>query len=143
MNGDIEEQIRPGAQDGVRTPQEIHADLLDDPGTPAAQVEVLTEVGPQPVQTVAIGLPNGASIRVPMMTEWRASALEYMRAGDFDSWAESVLSEVDMGAWDDWMDTDPKLGDLQDVMGAVGKATGVAAGGNRALRRQLRRGRTS
>lgn len=126
--------------DGVRTPEEAHADILDDPATPAAHVEVLHEVGPQPVKTVAITLPTGAVINVPMMTEWRSSALEYMRAGDFDSWAESVLSETDMGAWDDWMDSDPKLGELQDVMAAVGKATGVAAGGNRALRRQLRRG---
>lgn len=129
--------------DGVRTPDEIHADTLDNPATPPAQAEVLAETGPRPVKTVPIELPTGVTIQVPMMSEWRSSALEYMRAGDFDSWAESVLSDADMGAWDEWMDSDPKLGDLRGVMGDVGKATGEAAAGNRALRRSLRRTRMS
>jgi hypothetical protein len=134
----FEEQVRPGTQQGVRTPEEVHARLVTDPATPAAQVEALEEAGPQPVKSVAVPLGNGVVISVPLMTEWRASALEYMQAGQFDSWAESVLTEKDLGSWDEWMDTDPKLGELQEFMAAVGKATGGAAG-NRASRRQLQR----
>jgi hypothetical protein len=73
-----------------------------------------------------------------MQSEWRMSAQTFARNGDFESWAEVVLSEEDLAAWDEWMDQDPTLGEMAPFFEALGKATGkAAAGGNRALRRQL------
>lgn len=127
--------------DGVKTPQEIHDETLADPGIPAIQAEVMAEVGPQPVKTVPVTMGNGVTVRVPLQSEWRMDAMNFMRAGDFTSWAESVLSDDDLGLWDDWMDRNPKLGEVTQFFDELGKATGQAAG-NRASRRQSARTRT-
>lgn len=130
-----DQPIQPGAQQGVSTPQEVHAATLADPGIPAIQAEVMQEVGPQPTETVPILLGTGITINVPMQSKWRRSAQEFLRMGDFDSWAESVLTTADLDAWDEWNDTDPEMGEINAIFEAVGKATGKAAGGNRAWRR--------
>lgn len=138
-----EQQIEPGAQEGVMTPAEVHAETIADPATPAVQAETMSEpasiAAPAPSKTVAIALGTGVVVNVPMQSEWRMSAQNYMRVGDFDSWAEVVLSKVDLAAWDEWMDKDPTMGEMTPFFEALGKATGEAAAGNRALRRQLQR----
>jgi hypothetical protein len=136
----FEETVRPS---GVLSPQEIHAAAVAEPGIPAAQVETLEEVGPRPVQTVLITMGNGVDLRVPMQAAWRKSAIDFLRTGDFDSWAEAVLDRDALDLWDEWMDTDPLGADLTDFVYRLGKATGEAATGNRASRRssERRRGR--
>lgn len=135
----MSENSVPGDQSGVKTPEEVHAEVLADPSTPAVQAEVLEEVGPQPVPTVKVAMGNGVSIDVPMQVEWRVDALEYMTGGQFIAWAESVLAPEDLGLWDEWWDSNPKLGEVADFFERVGKATGVAAGMNRASRRSSQR----
>lgn len=137
-------EITPGAQDGVHTPDELHAATLADPATPAIQAEVLEETGPRPAKTVPVKLSDGATIQVPLQREWRVSAMDAMRSGDWATWAELVLSPEDLGRWDEWYDGDPEptLGDVTDFFERVGKATGQAAVGNRASRRSSQRTRT-
>ncbi|MBT0771808.1 hypothetical protein KIH74_22900 [Kineosporia sp. J2-2] len=131
--------VQPEYPDGVKTPTELHAEQLADPDITPIETDVAVETGPQPVKTVAVELPTGKTVNVPMMSEWRQSALNAMQAGDFDTWAELVLAETDWDAWDEWRDQDPKLGESQAFFRAVGKATGEAAAGNRASRRQFAR----
>jgi hypothetical protein len=106
---------------------------------PEVHTEVRVEAAQRPDGTVPIELGNGATVHVPMQVNWRKSAQDFMRVGDFDSWAESVLDEDGIAAWEEWMDTDPTLGDISAFFENVGKATGLAAGGNRASRRSSTR----
>jgi hypothetical protein len=135
-------------QDGVKTPEEFHAEQVDRPGASAAEVETLHEAGPQPLKSVPVQLGNGVTIQVPMQSTWRVSAMDLMRQGDFIGWAETVLAEADLDAFEDWyapekVDDEPDMAAITDFFERVGKATGQAAGGNRASRRASMRTRRS
>lgn len=131
----VEHQVHPGAQQGVKEPGEIHQESLANPAAPPVEVEALEESGPQPVANVTVTLETGVEIRVPVQSTWKRSAMDYMQIGDFDSWAELVLTKEDLGHWDEWMHLDPTMGEITKFFERVGKATGEAAGGNRASRR--------
>lgn len=116
-----------------------HLESEDDDRTDA-QVEVAVEAVQRPTDgAVPVSMGNGKSVYVPMQVNWKKSAQDFINAGNFDSWAESVLSDEDLGLWDEWIDTDPTMGDMLDFMERLGKETGLAAAGNRALRRSSRR----
>lgn len=106
---------------------------------PAAQVEAETEAVARADGAVPIVMGNGKAVHVPMQVGWKKSAQDFINHGDFDSWAESVLSDDDLGLWDEWIDSDPTMGEILDFMEALGKATGLAARGNRASRRSSQR----
>ena len=110
-------------------------------GRPAAQVEAEAEPDQRADGSVPILMGNGKTVYVPMQARWKKSAQDFINRGDFDSWAESVLSDEDLGLWDEWMDTDPEMGEVLDFMEALGKSTGLAARGNRASRRSSQRTR--
>lgn len=113
---------------------EVTQQPAGEPEIPAAQAETYEERAGFPVE-----LGNGQVVTVPPQVDWAFSAMEAFRTGDWNTWAESVLSEPDLDRWDEWIDTDPRGGDLYDFAQRMGKATGLSAAGNRASRRSSAR----
>lgn len=113
--------------------------VREEPEIPAAQAEVELEPRQRPDGRVSVPLPTGRDVWVPMQSRWRKSAQDFIRLGDFDSWAESVLLPEDLDAWDEWMAADPEMGEITEFFEDLGKATGMTAATNRASRRSLQR----
>jgi hypothetical protein len=107
--------------------------------TVASQALAMPDAQAETYEETPRGFPvemgNGVLIHVAPQTDWPFSAMEAFRMGDWNSWAEAVLSEDDLGLWDEWIDTDPRGGDLYDFAQRLGKVTGLSAMGNRASRR--------
>lgn len=103
---------------------------------PAAQAETYDELP----EGFPVELGNGVTIHVPPQVQWRASALDAMRAGDFQTWAEKVLVGESFEAWEEWYEgDDPTLGEVTEFFDRLGKVTGASAAPNRAARRSSQR----
>jgi hypothetical protein len=71
-------------------------------------------------------------VTVPPAEEWRDSAIQAMREGNFGRWAERTLSDDDYAAW---VDADPRVRQINGFFEEFGRLTGVTQGESRASRR--------
>lgn len=69
---------------------------------------------------------------VPPPGKWRTTANRALREGDFDLWAELVLSEDDYRAW---LDAEPVNDDVEKFFEAWGDASGENSGKSRPSQR--------
>lgn len=68
------------------------------------------------------------SVMVPPPGRWRTRANRALRQGDFDEWAELVLSAEDYASW---VEADPTNDDVSRFFEAWGEATGENRGKSR------------
>jgi hypothetical protein len=64
-------------------------------------------------------------VTVPPPGKWRTRANRALREGDFDSWAELVLSAED---FDSWIEADPTNDDVEAFFKAWADVTGESRG---------------
>jgi len=64
-------------------------------------------------------------VTVPPPGRWKTRANRALREGDFDAWAELVLSPDD---YDAWVDADPTNDDVEAFFAAWQDATGESRG---------------
>jgi hypothetical protein len=91
-----------------------------------------------PKDGVAVPLVTEAgevSVTVPPPGRWRTKANRALKDGDFDLWAELVLSEDDFQAW---LDAEPVNDDVETFFEAWGAATGENSGKSRPSGRSSR-----
>lgn len=86
--------------------QDIEAEA--DAAPEGAVVALVTEVGE-------------FEVTVPPAGTWRTLANRALRQGDFDEWAELVLTEDD---YDTWCEAETTLADVEDFFTAWKQATG-------------------
>lgn len=79
------------------------------------------------------GLLAEREILVPPLNKWRSSAMRALNTGDFETWAEKVLTDDD---YDTWMDVDPTVDEINEFFESISDGLGVDRGNSRASRRQ-------
>jgi len=75
------------------------------------------------------------TVLVPPPGRWRTRANRALRAGDFDEWAEVVLSPQDYAAW---VEADPTNDDVEAFFRAWQQGSGENKGKSSASRRSSR-----
>jgi len=81
-----------------------------------------------PVEGVVVPLVTDdakVEVTVPPPGRWKTRANRALREGDFDGWAELVLSPEDFDAW---VDADPTNDDVEAFFTAWQEATGESRG---------------
>jgi len=109
----------------------------------SAELEAVQADSTAPVDGVVVPLITAdakAEIVVPPPGRWKTRANRALREGDFDGWAELVLSPED---YDAWVDADPTNDDVEafftfwrDTSGQDPKGSRVSQASSRGTRRR-------
>lgn len=65
------------------------------------------------------------TITVPPVGQWRSRSLRDLRQGDFDTWAEAVLSEEDYATW---QRVDPTVDEVNSFFASIRGGLGLDKG---------------
>jgi hypothetical protein len=76
-----------------------------------------------------------AGITIPPAGQWKTRATRALTGGNFDEWAEIVLSDADFATW---VDLDPTLDDVSRFFTEWQASSGADLGKSRSLRTSLR-----
>lgn len=78
---------------------------------------------------------GSGKITIPPAGQWKTRATRALTSGDFDEWAEIVLSDAD---YQQWVDLDPTLDDVSRFFTNWQASTGADLGKSRSSKRSLR-----
>lgn len=105
------------------------------------RTDVASDATPQEREALAgyaTGILDDRKIEVPPVNLWKSSGMRALNQGDFETWAERVLSDKD---YDAWCEVDPNLDQINEFFESIGDQLGTDRGNSRASRRSSNRTR--
>lgn len=102
---------------------------------PLKALEADADTSPDGVSVTLATDDGDADLVVPRPGRWKTRANTALRVGDFDVWAELVLSKKDHAAW---VELDPTNDDVEAFFKAWQDASGEDPKGSRPSRRSSR-----
>jgi hypothetical protein len=110
------------------TIQQRHNGHLTPPDAQGVQELELSELEKQEIEAAGeyVSVPiNGIETRVKPQRDWRMSDMRFLRDGDIDGWAESVIHPDDI---DKFMELDPTMDEFREFSEEAARKSGDSLG---------------
>jgi hypothetical protein len=98
-------------------------------------VQADAQAAPEGVAVALVTEAGDFEVHVPLPGRWKTRANRALKDGDFDLWAELVLSAEDYATW---LEADPVNDDVEQFFEAWGTASGENSGKSQPSRRSSR-----